>query len=411
MAALIVLQPRDRRATAALPAALRPRRHTRRSRSDRAPRRHRRAGDPYRSRDAAATDYRRHRQKLFITNGREGNTPARSLAITDPSAQPRHRGMSSLHRREGPSGFRVAKSIAKLGYKGVDTAELIFDECVGAGGQPGRWRRGTRLQARDGRSRGRAQSTSPPAASASRRPRSTTRVSHVAARSDDAPPALADMATELSAPRGFITYLGGRDEGPTASGATSRPGMAKLFASEIGAGDRGSRRCASTPMAATLAAPQRRALLSRHAAHDHRRGHQARSSARSSRGSLIERHGERLGALTSHANEPAERRQMVLAVRQSRRQAGDPGGRRAGRGAPSSRRSGRGAGAISASSGRSPIRRGEVSGSTTRTAALIVEELARGSAVLAAIVTSHFTAVHAIARGGTEGSAIACSRR
>jgi len=37
-----------------------------------------------------------------------------------------------------------------------------------------------------------------------------------------------------------------------------------------------------------------------------------------------------------------------------------------------------------------------------RTAALIVEELARGSAVLAAIVTSHFTAVHAIARGGTE---------
>src|SRR4030095_16515188 len=37
-----------------------------------------------------------------------------------------------------------------------------------------------------------------------------------------------------------------------------------------------------------------------------------------------------------------------------------------------------------------------------RTAALIVEELARGSAVLAAIVTGHFAAVHAIARRGPE---------
>src|SRR2546422_4880179 len=67
--------------------------------------------------------------KLFITNGREGNTLA-LLALTDPNAEPRHRGMSCFVVEKGHPGFRVAKSIAKLGYKGVDTAELIFDECV-----------------------------------------------------------------------------------------------------------------------------------------------------------------------------------------------------------------------------------------------------------------------------------------
>src|SRR5258705_9949267 len=67
--------------------------------------------------------------KLFITNGREGNTLA-LLALTDPKAEPRHRGMSCFIVEKGHPGFRVTKSVAKLGYKGVDTAELVFDECV-----------------------------------------------------------------------------------------------------------------------------------------------------------------------------------------------------------------------------------------------------------------------------------------
>ena len=63
---------------------------------------------------------------MFVTNGREGNTFA-LLALTDPAASPRHRGMSCFIVEKGEPGLEVVKSIAKLGYKGVDTAELLFD--------------------------------------------------------------------------------------------------------------------------------------------------------------------------------------------------------------------------------------------------------------------------------------------
>src|SRR5439155_649703 len=77
----------------------------------------------------AGADYVISGTKMFVTNGREGNTFA-LLALTDPTAEPRHRGMSCFVVEKGHPGFRVAKSIAKLGYKGVDTAELLFEECV-----------------------------------------------------------------------------------------------------------------------------------------------------------------------------------------------------------------------------------------------------------------------------------------
>jgi len=64
--------------------------------------------------------------KMFVTNGREGNTFA-LLARTDPAADPPHRGMSCFIVEKGAPGLEVVKSIAKLGYKGVDTAELVFD--------------------------------------------------------------------------------------------------------------------------------------------------------------------------------------------------------------------------------------------------------------------------------------------
>ena len=69
--------------------------------------------------------------------------------------QPRHRGMSCFIVEKGHPGFRVVKSIAKLGYKGVDTAELVFEDFPVPGRQPGRRRRGPRLRARDVRARGR----------------------------------------------------------------------------------------------------------------------------------------------------------------------------------------------------------------------------------------------------------------
>ena len=43
------------------------------------------------------------------------------------AAEPPHRGMSCFIVEKGAPGLEVVKSIGKLGYKGVDTAELVFD--------------------------------------------------------------------------------------------------------------------------------------------------------------------------------------------------------------------------------------------------------------------------------------------
>ena len=49
------------------------------------------------------------------------------LVKTDPSAEPRHHGMSMLLAEKGP-GFRVGRKLEKLGYKGIDSAELVFED-------------------------------------------------------------------------------------------------------------------------------------------------------------------------------------------------------------------------------------------------------------------------------------------
>src|SRR5262249_20866142 len=65
--------------------------------------------------------------KMSVTKGGEGN-PSAPPAATEPSSQPRHRGMSCFIVEKGAPGLAVVKSIGKLGYKGVDTAELVFDD-------------------------------------------------------------------------------------------------------------------------------------------------------------------------------------------------------------------------------------------------------------------------------------------
>src|SRR2546428_198567 len=72
-------------------------------------------------------EYRISGTKMFVTNGREGNTFG-LLAVTDTGGQPRHRGMSCFIVEKGGAGLTVVKSIGKLGYKGVDTAELLFED-------------------------------------------------------------------------------------------------------------------------------------------------------------------------------------------------------------------------------------------------------------------------------------------
>ncbi len=81
-------------------------------------------------------------RKMFITNAENGNAYA-VLAKTDSDADPPYRGMSCFIVRKPNPGLSVGQHIDKLGYRGVDTGELIFDGCrVGAedliGGEEGR---------------------------------------------------------------------------------------------------------------------------------------------------------------------------------------------------------------------------------------------------------------------------------
>jgi alkylation response protein AidB-like acyl-CoA dehydrogenase len=64
--------------------------------------------------------------KTWITNSLHGHVVA-LLVKTDTTAQPRHKGMSWLIAEKGP-GFKVARKLEKLGYKGIDTCELVFED-------------------------------------------------------------------------------------------------------------------------------------------------------------------------------------------------------------------------------------------------------------------------------------------
>ncbi|HEY3031860.1 MAG TPA: acyl-CoA dehydrogenase family protein [Bradyrhizobium sp.] len=64
--------------------------------------------------------------KTWISNGVEGSCFA-LLVKTDPQAEPRHKGMS-LFIAPKQAGFRVGRKLEKLGYKAIDSAELIFED-------------------------------------------------------------------------------------------------------------------------------------------------------------------------------------------------------------------------------------------------------------------------------------------
>ena len=77
-------------------------------------------------------DYVINGTKTWISNGIHGSCFA-LLVKTDPGASPAHKGMSCFVAEKGP-GFTVSRKLEKLGYKGIDSAELVFqDYRIGAG--------------------------------------------------------------------------------------------------------------------------------------------------------------------------------------------------------------------------------------------------------------------------------------
>jgi alkylation response protein AidB-like acyl-CoA dehydrogenase len=77
-------------------------------------------------RDADGGGYVVNGSKTWITNARRSQLVA-LLCKTDPGAQPAHKGMSILLVEHGP-GFTVSRDLPKLGYKGVESCELVFDD-------------------------------------------------------------------------------------------------------------------------------------------------------------------------------------------------------------------------------------------------------------------------------------------
>jgi alkylation response protein AidB-like acyl-CoA dehydrogenase len=70
-------------------------------------------------------------QKMWVTNGlRAGMVTL--LAVTDPDAEPRHRGLTAFLLEKEPGvaelpGLTIGPPLRKLGYKGVESVELAFD--------------------------------------------------------------------------------------------------------------------------------------------------------------------------------------------------------------------------------------------------------------------------------------------
>jgi alkylation response protein AidB-like acyl-CoA dehydrogenase len=64
--------------------------------------------------------------KMWITNARFAD-PLPVLVKTDTTTTPAHKGMSVLLVEAGTPGFEVTKDIPKLGYKGTESCEVVFD--------------------------------------------------------------------------------------------------------------------------------------------------------------------------------------------------------------------------------------------------------------------------------------------
>ncbi len=73
--------------------------------------------------------------KMWVTNGLLSSMVF-VLVRTDPSAEPRHRGLTCFIAEKEPgasentgeyAGFNVPPKIKKMGYKGVESTELVFD--------------------------------------------------------------------------------------------------------------------------------------------------------------------------------------------------------------------------------------------------------------------------------------------
>ncbi|OBG90658.1 acyl-CoA dehydrogenase [Mycobacterium sp. E136] len=176
--------------------------------------------------------------KTWISNARRSGLIA-LLCKTDPTATPRHKGISVVLVEQGATGLSVSRDLPKLGYKGVESCELIFEDCrvpasAVLGGEPGKGF----AQMMKGLETGRIQVASRALGVATAALEDALR--YAQERESFGQPIwkhqsvgnyLADMATKLTAARQLTRYAAERyDSGERCD---MEAGMAKLFASEV----------------------------------------------------------------------------------------------------------------------------------------------------------------------------------
>jgi alkylation response protein AidB-like acyl-CoA dehydrogenase len=175
--------------------------------------------------------------KTWITNARRSHLVA-LLCRTDPDARPAHRGISILLVEHGRPGFTVSRDLPKLGYKGVESCELSFDDChVPAAALLGTEEGRGFAQMMRGLEIGRIQVAA--RALGVGRAALEDSLRYARQRESFGKPIwqhqsisnyLADMATTLTAARQLVRYAARRYE--SGERADLEAGMAKLFASE-----------------------------------------------------------------------------------------------------------------------------------------------------------------------------------
>ena len=180
--------------------------------------------------------YRLDGTKMWITNARMADLTA-VLCKTDPGASPASRGISILLATKGP-GFTVSRDLPMLGYKGVESCELVFDgyRCpAGAllGGEEGQGFR----QMMDGLELGRIQVAARAVGVARAALEDSLRYAQQREtfgqpiwRHQAVGHRLADMATQVEAARLLTTRAAAALDAGRRSDLEA--GMAKLFASE-----------------------------------------------------------------------------------------------------------------------------------------------------------------------------------
>jgi hypothetical protein len=174
--------------------------------------------------------------KTWITNPRRSGMIA-LLCKTDPTAEPRHRGISIILVEPGP-GFTISKDLGKLGYKGVETCELVFDNYRAPstallGESPGHGFAQMMKGLETGRIQVAARALGVARAAfedAMQYAQDRTSFGKAIWKHQSIGNYLADMATQLTAARQLVLYAAERLE--AGERCDMEAGMAKLFASE-----------------------------------------------------------------------------------------------------------------------------------------------------------------------------------